>query len=89
MATEKEQPKKESKDKVNSLLEVFSVRLYGQVALKEISMAEAGRMMRKWLAEQPEENQAKIRSDMRQWGTFMQSVAEGFLQELTVIGAGQ
>jgi len=81
------------KDQVQKLniggSEDLILTLFRQVAEKKITMQDAGKSIRAFIGELPEEEQTELRGKLREYGRLLTSVSEAFLAELTVIGAGQ
>lgn len=63
--------------------------LFSKVAKRELTPQEAGQRIRDYLSKQSEENQELFKQKAREYGRLLLSCSEAFLQELTVIGAGQ
>lgn len=63
--------------------------LYKAVALRDLSMPDAAKKLRDYINALPEEKQEEVRGKAREYGRLLAAVAEAFLAELTVIGAGQ
>lgn len=79
---------KKHKEKEQTMEEVV-VAILSQVVRKEITMAVATSKLRTHVNFLSEEAQVEFRAKARPMAMWLMSVAEGFQQELTVIGAGQ
>ena len=73
---------------VSSSEEVI-LNLYRAVASRQMDLNTASAKLREHVHSLPEDKQEELRGKAREWGRWLQAVAEAFLAELTVIGAGQ